>query len=138
MAYNWLREYCKWRRWKYEDEKFMQENGMDESAIAEIRDFDRIAYNSNNRFYKRLNDVGEFYEEVFPDKRQAEITSVEQLIDDVENHKLHSILKETDERTLQIIFMKVQGYSINDISEAVHLSKSSIYHYISKLRNKFK
>ena len=138
MAYNGLKEYYKWRRWKDNDEKTLREHGVDEETIAKIRDFDRITYNSNNRFYRRLNDVGEFYEETIPDKSKDEITSVEQLLQEVENPKMYKILKKASERTLQIILMRVQGYSVKDISEIIHISKASIYERISTLRNKLK
>ena len=138
MAYNGLKEYYKWRRWKDNDEKMLQEHGVDEETIAKIRDFDRITYNSNNRFYKRLNDMGEFYEETIPDTSKDEITSVEQLLQEVENPKMYKILKKASERTLQIILMRVQGYSVKDISEIIHISKASIYERISTLRNKLK
>lgn len=138
MAYNGLKEYYKWRRWKDNDEKMLREHGVDEETIAKIRDFDRITYNSNNRFYKRLNDMGEFYEETIPDTSKDEITSVEQLLQEVENPKMYKILKKASERTLQIILMRVQGYSVKDISEIIHISKASIYERISTLRNKLK
>ena len=138
MAYNGLKEYYKWRRWKDNDEKMLREHGVDEETIAKIRDFDRITYNSDNRFYKRLNDMGEFYEEIIPDKSKDEITSVEQLLQEVENPKMYKILKKASERTLQIILMRVQGYSVKDISEIIHISKASIYERISTLRNKLK
>ena len=138
MAYNGLKEYYKWRRWKDNDEKMLREHGVDEETIAKIRDFDRITYNSNNRFYKRLNDMGEFYEETIPDKSKDEITSVEQLLQEVENPKMYKILKKASERTLQIVLMRVQGYSVKDISEIIHISKASIYERISTLRNKLK
>ena len=138
MAYNGLKEYYKWRRWKDNDEKMLREHGVDEETISKIRDFDRITYNSDNRFYKRLNDIGEFYEEIIPDKSKDEITSVEQLLQEVENPKMYKILKKASERTLQIILMRVQGYSVKDISEIIHISKASIYERISTLRNKLK
>ena len=138
MAYNGLKEYYKWRRWKDNDEKMLREHGVDEETISKIRDFDRITYNSDNRFYKRLNDMGEFYEEIIPDKSKDEITSVEQLLQEVENPKMYKILKKASERTLQIILMRVQGYSVKDISEIIHISKASIYERISTLRNKLK
>ena len=138
MAYNGLKEYYKWRRWKDNDEKMLREHGVDEETIAKIRDFDRITYNSNNRFYKRLNDMGEFYEETIPDTSKDEITSVEQLLQEVENPKMYKILKKASEHTLQIILMRVQGYSVKDISEIIHISKASIYERISTLRNKLK
>lgn len=138
MAYNGLKEYYKWRRWKDNDEKTLRKHGVDEETIAKIRDFDRITYNSDNRFYKRLNDMGEFYEEIIPDKSKDEITSVEQLLQEVENPKMYKILKKASERTLQIILMRVQGYSVKDISEIIHISKASIYERITTLRNKLK
>ena len=138
MAYNGLKEYYKWRRWKDNDEKTLREHGVDEETIAKIREFDRITYNSDNRFYKRLNDMGEFYEETIPDTSKDEITSVEQLLQEVENPKMYKILKKASERTLQIILMRVQGYSVKDISEIIHISKASIYERISTLRNKLK
>lgn len=138
MAYNGLKEYYKWRRWKDNDEKKLREHDVDEETIAKIRDFDRITYNSDNRFYKRLNDMGEFYEETIPDTSKDEITSVEQLLQEVENPKMYKILKKASERTLQIILMRVQGYSVKDISEIIHISKASIYERISTLRNKLK
>jgi len=59
MAYNSLKEYWKWRRAKEAEEKAWRKLGVDENIIAEIHDFDRIAYNSDDRFYKRL--CGERY-----------------------------------------------------------------------------
>ncbi len=85
MAYNSLKSYWIWRRKKEAEEKAWRELGVDKNIIAELRDFDRIAYNSDDRFYKRLNDVGDFYEEIFEDNSQSEITTVEQLLDEVEN-----------------------------------------------------
>lgn len=52
MAYNSLKSYWIWRRKKEAEEKAWRELGVDENIIAEIRDFDRIAYNSDDRFYK--------------------------------------------------------------------------------------
>ena len=58
MAYNGLKEYCKWRRWKDNDEKMLREHGVDEETIAKIRDFDRITYNSDSRFYRIKSSKG--------------------------------------------------------------------------------
>lgn len=110
--------------------------GVDENIIVKIHDFDRIAYNSDDRFYKRLYDVGDFYEEIIEDNSQREITSVEQLLDEVENPVMYKILKKTSERTLQILLMRVRGYSVKDISEILHISKTSVYERIKTVREK--
>ena len=117
MIYNSLKAYWIWRRKKEAEEKEFHTLGASEDFIAEIHDFDRIAYNSDDRFYKRLYDVGDFYEEIVADETPREVTSVEQLLDEVENPAMYKILKKTSERTLQILLMRVRGYSVNDISE---------------------
>ena len=136
MACNSLKEYWKWRRAKEAEEVELRTLGVGENTIAEIHDFDRITFNSNERFYKRLNDVGDFYEEIIPDESQREITSVEQLLDEIENPAMYKILKKASEKTLQIILMRVRGYSVKDISEILHLSKTSIYKRIEVVRKK--
>ena len=136
MVYNSLKSYWIWRRKKEAEEKEWRELGVDENIIAELHDFDRIAYNSDDRFYKRLYNVGDFYEEIIEDKNQREITSVEQLLDEVENPAMYKILKKTSEKTLQIILMRVRGYSVKDITEILHLSKTSVYKRIKNVREK--
>ena len=136
MAYNSLKSYWIWRRKKEAEEKEWRELGVDENIIEELHDFDRIAYNSDDRFYKRLYDVGDFYEEIIEDKSQREITSVEQLLDEVENPAMYKILKKTSEKTLQILLMRVRGYSVKDITEILHLSKTSVYKRIKNVREK--
>lgn len=136
MVYNSLKTYWIWRRKKEAEEKAWRELGVDENIIAELHDFDRIAYNSDDRFYKRLYDVGDFYEEIIADETLREVTSVEQLLDEVENPVMYKILKKTSDRTLQILLMRVRGYSVKDISEILHISKTSVYERIKNVREK--
>ena len=136
MVYNSLKSYWIWRRKKEAEEKEWRELGVDENIIEELHDFDRIAYNSDDRFYKRLYDVGDFYEEIIGDKSQREVTTVEQLLDEVENPAMYKILKKTSEKTLQILLMRVRGYSVKDITEILHLSKTSVYKRIKNVREK--
>ena len=138
MVYNSLKSYWIWRRKKEAEEKAWRELGVDENIIEELHDFDRIAYNSDDRFYKRLYDVGDFYEEIVEDNSQCEITSVEQLLDEIENPAMYKILKKTSERTLQILLMRVREYSVKDISEILHISKTSVYERTKTIRKKLK
>jgi len=136
MIYNSLKSYWIWRRKKEAEEKEFRALGVDENIIAELYDFDRIAYNSDDRFYNRLSDVGGCYVENGEANSQREITTVEQLLDEVENPAMYKILKETSERTLQILLMRVRGYSVKDISEILHISKTSVYQRIKNIREK--
>ncbi|MDE5860109.1 MAG: LuxR C-terminal-related transcriptional regulator [Oscillospiraceae bacterium] len=136
MVYNSLKSYWIWRRKKEAEEKEWRELGVDENIIEELHDFDRIAYNSDDRFYKRLHNVGDFYEEIIEDRNQREVTTVEQLLDEVESPAMYKILKKTSEKTLQILLMRVRGYSVKDITEILHLSKTSVYKRIKNVREK--
>lgn len=64
MAYNHGREERKWRLWKEAEEKILRKYGVDESTIEEIRIYDRAEFNSNRRFYRYMNDVAEYLEEM--------------------------------------------------------------------------
>ncbi|MCM1330755.1 MAG: helix-turn-helix domain-containing protein [Ruminococcus sp.] len=138
MAYNSLKAYRIWRRKKETEEQKFRDIGVDENIIAELHDFDRIAFNSDDRYYKRLCDVGDFYEEIITDESQQEIVSVEQLLDEVENPAMYKILKKANEKTLQIILMRVRGYTVADISKILHISKTAVYDRIKTVREKLK
>ena len=64
MAYNHGKAERRWRLWKEKEEKILRECGVDEETIEEIRTFDREEFNSDRRFYTRLNDVGEYIAEI--------------------------------------------------------------------------
>ena len=57
MAYNHGKEERKWRLWKEAEEKILRAYGVDENIIEEIRIYDRAEFNSDRRFYRRLNDM---------------------------------------------------------------------------------
>lgn len=89
MAYNNGREDRKWRLWKEAEEKVLRECGMDEDTIEQIRIDDRADFNSNRRFYRRLNDVGEYLEEIADIERLTEVNTVADLLNEIESESLH-------------------------------------------------
>ena len=138
MAYNHGREERKWRIWKESEERTMRECGIDESVIEEIRIYDRADFNSNRRFYRWTNDVAEYLEEMADTEPQAEIHSVSDLLDEIENENLYRALLTVDKRTLQIVLLKMQGYSIKEIAPIVHLTTGAIYARLDHLRKKLR
>lgn len=138
MAYNHGREERKWRIWKESEERTMRECGVDESVIEEIRIYDRADFNSNRRFYRWTNDVAEYLEEMADTEPQAEIHSVSDLLDEIENENLYRALLTVDKRTLQIVLLKMQGYSIKEIAPIVHLTTGAIYARLDHLRKKLR
>ncbi|OUP76246.1 RNA polymerase subunit sigma-70 [Anaeromassilibacillus sp. An172] len=138
MAYNHGREERKWHIWKENEEKILRECGVDESTIEEIRTYDRADFNSNRRFYRWTNDVAEYLEEMADRESQAEIHSVDELLDEIENETLYRALLTVDKRTLRILLLKMQGYSIKEIAPLVGLTTGAIYARLDHLRKKLK
>ena len=56
MSYNHGKEEHKWQRWKQAEEKVLRACGMDESTIEQLRLWDRAMFNSDRRFYEKLQD----------------------------------------------------------------------------------
>jgi len=138
MAYNHGREERKWRIWKEVEEKILSKHGVDESTIDEIRTYDRAEFNSNRRFYRWTSDFGEYLERMAEVEQQIEIHSVADLLNEIENENLHRVLLTVDKRTLQIVLLKMQGYSTKEIAPIVHLTTGAIYARLDHLRKKLK
>lgn len=127
MAYNHGREERKWRIWKEAEEKVLRKSGVDEDTIEKIRIYDRADFNATRRFYRYLNDVGEYLDGMADAEQPAEIYSVTDLLDEIENESLYRALLTVDKRTLQIVLLKMQGYSTKEIAPLVGLTTGAIY-----------
>ncbi len=133
-----LREERKWRIWKEAEEKILRECGIDEAVIEQIRTDDRADFNSNRRFYRWASDFGEYLEGIADREKQAEVRSVSDLLDEIESENLYLALITVDRRTLQIVLLKMQGYSTKEIAPLVHLTAGAIYARMQHLRKKLK
>ena len=138
MAYNHGKEERKWRLWKEAEEKILRESGVDENIIEEIRIYDRAEFNSDRRFYRRLNDIEEYIEKVADNGLNTEIKTVSALLDEVENEHLYAALLKVDKHTLEIVLLKMQGYSTKEIAPLVHLTTGAIYARLDHLRKKLR
>ena len=138
MAYNHGREDRKWRIWKEAEEKLLRECGIDEVTIEQIRTDDRADFNSNRRFYRWSSDFGEYLEGMADREKQAEVRSVSDLLDEIESETLYLALITVDKRTLQIVLLKMQGYSTKEIAAVVKLSTKSVYRRMERLRSRLK
>ena len=138
MAYNHGREERKWRIWKEAEEQVLRECGVDEATIEQIRIDDRADFNSNRRFYRWTNDIGEYLEGMADREQSAEVKTVADLLDEIEDENLYRALFTVDKRTLQIVLLKMQGYSTKEISPIVHLTTGAIYARLDHLRKKLR
>ena len=138
MAYNNGREDRKWRIWKEAEEKILREHGVDETTTPQIRIDDRADFNSNRRFYHWSSNFGEYLEGMADREKQAEVMTVADLLDEIENETLYRALLTVDRRTLQIVLLKMQGYSTKEIAPLVHLTAGAVYARLNHLRKKLR
>ena len=138
MSYNHGKEERRWKRWKLAEEKVLRACSMDENTIEQLRLWDRAMFNSDRRFYEKLQDTGTYLDSVARSEAKTEIYTVEALLNDIENVELLKTLMTVDKLTLQITLLKMNGYSTNEIAILVHLSTDAIYKRIAVLKKKLK
>ena len=138
MSYNHGKEERKWRLWKEAEEKKLRELGVDEDTIEQLRIADRAEFNSDRRYYTHQQEAGTYLETLAENEQRIEVWSVRDLLDEIENENLYQALLTVDKRTLQIVLLKMQGYSTKEIAALVCLTTGAIYARLDHLRKKLK
>ena len=138
MAYNKAREEKKWRLWKEAEEKQLRSLGVSENDIEKLRVHDWAIFNSDRRYYQRMQETGTYLEEVAADMTQPEIKMVEDFLDNIENQQLYQVLIKVDRLTLQAILLQIQGYSIAEIAAILGMKEDTVYKRLGRLKQKIK
>ena len=71
-------------------------------------------------------------------EQNTEVKTVTDLLDEVEDETLYRALLMVDRHTLQIILLKMQGYSAKEIVLIVGLTTGAIYARLDHLRKKLR
>ena len=138
MSFNYGREEKKWRLWKEAEEKQLRNLGVSEDTIEQLHNHDWAVFNSDRRYYRRLQDAGTYLEEFAEETVQPEVRTVEDFLDSIENQHLYHVLIKTDRLTLQIVVMKMQGYSTHEIAPRLNITEKAIYRRMDRLKEKIK
>ena len=85
-----------------------------------------------------MKEAGTYLEEFAEDTAQPEVKTVEDFLDSIENQHLYHVLIKVDRLTLQIIVMKMQGYSTHDIASLLGMTEQAIYKRVNRLKEKIK
>ena len=138
MAYNKAKEEKKWRLWKEAEEKQLRNLGVNEDDIEKLHIHDWAIFNSDRRYYQRVQETGTYLDELAEDTTQPEVKTVEDFLDSIENQCLYQILIKVDRLTLQIALMKIQGYSTREIAVYLDITEKAVYRRMDRLKEKLK
>ena len=123
---------------KEAEEKQLRKLGVDESTIETLRTHDWAIFNSDRRYYQRMQEAGTYLDGVADDTQQPEIKTVEDFLNSIENQQLYQILIKVDKLTLQIALLKIQGYSTREIAHSLNITEKAIYRRMDRLKEKLK
>ena len=138
MAYNHGKEERRWRIWKDSEEVTLRKCGVDENTIEQIRAYDREIFNSDRRFYQRLQETDTYLDTVAESEQHIEVKTVDDLLNEIENEKLYQALLTVDRCTMQIVLLKMKGYTTKEIAAIVGLTTGAVYSRLEYLRKKLK
>lgn len=136
MAYNHRRAEIEWLNWKEKEEKQRRELGVDEDTIQRLHTYDWQQFNKERQYQQRWRDELEEIEQ--QEERLPPVRTMEDLLDEIGNEQLFDILRKADKLTLEILLMRMEGYSDSEIAHMMDLDKYAVSMRIYRLRKKLK
>ena len=138
MGFNYSEEYEKWLKWKKEEEELLRSLEVPENVIEELRAYDWSEFNRKRSILSKQFPTKEIFFVLSPVYDQRDVKDVDDLLDEIKNENLYGILSNTDKETLNIVLLKMFGYSISEISKMTGIPRSTIYYRIHLLKKKKK
>ena len=138
MSYNYRKEYAKWKRWKEQEERILKQMNMPKNKINELREFDWAQFNDERRFTRKQNITNDQYFALIPVNDKKEFKNINDILDSIEDEALYEYLKDEEPVLLTVILLKIQGFSIKEISKLINLPISTIYRKIEKIKRNFR
>ena len=138
MAYNKAKAEREWLRWKEAEEKKLRELGVDEETIQRLHTYDWAQFNTERQYLQRQVEWSPYIDLISAQDLELPVEDTESLLDSIEDIELFSLLHNVDKLTLEILFMKMDGYGSKEISEKTGLSVNAIDLRIFKLKKKLK
>lgn len=138
MSYNYRKEYAKWKRWKEQEERILKQMNMSKNKINELREFDWAQFNDERRFTRKQNITNDQYFALIPVNDKKEFKNINDILDSIEDEALYEYLKDEEPVLLTVILLKIQGFSIKEISKVINIPISTIYRKIEKIKRNFR
>ena len=138
MAYNKARAEKEWLKWKEAEEKKLRELGVDEDTIQRLHTYDWAQFKSERRFLERWEEWSPDVEWIGAKDVELPSETADNLLDSIEDSQLFHALQSADKSTLQIILLKLEGYSSREIADQAGLSVNAVNLRLFKLKKKLK
>jgi len=136
MAYWKAKEEQIWKRKKAAEEQQLRDLGMDEGNIKALHTHDWEEFKSERRYNERRADDSHLT--TVPASDNEELSCAEQLLDYIESPDLHGVLLHLDEASVKIIYLKMSGFSVQEISAQLHLTSKAVYRRLDRIKEKLK
>ncbi|MCD7895032.1 MAG: sigma-70 family RNA polymerase sigma factor [Erysipelotrichaceae bacterium] len=120
------------------EEEKLRENGMDEESIKLLREFDWKMFNAD-RVYNERQYVNSNLIENAVSTIEPVANNLDDLLMQLNDEELFTIMNKIDHKlTMQIIYLKICGYSGKEIAQQLGMSVDSVYYYLKSARKKLK
>ena len=138
MAYNKAKAEKEWLRWKEAEEKKLRELGVDEETIQRLHTYDWAQFNKERQYLQRQVEWSPYVDWVSAQDLELPVEDTKSLLDSIEDMELFSLLHTVDKLILEILFMKMDGYSSKEIASAFGMDEYAVNMRIYRLRKKIK
>ena len=113
MTFHKAKEESKWKQWKEQEERILRKSGVSEEVIQRLRELDWQDFNAERRFWEHFSSNQEELYTRELEEPSSVVLNIQQLLDSVENEQLLQVLLESDKKTLQILLLKMCGFSVH-------------------------
>ena len=139
MAFNKAKAERNWKLWKEAEEVKLRQLGMDEESIKKLRQMDWEDFKEERRYQEHLAESkGELEHQEAKETYPMVVLNIRQLFDSVEDERILHILLEADKTTLQILLLKMWGFSVKEIASFMDMPEKTVYTKIERLKRKIK
>lgn len=137
MGYNKARAEKRWLTWKNQEESQLRALGVDEDTIQRLHSYDWQVFKRERAYQERhvempLND------EAYNPEMELPVHDPQSLIDSVDSPELLELLRGSNEITLQILLLKMDGYKSQEIADRLGLTVRAVDQRMLRFKQKIK
>ena len=134
MGYNKAKAEKEWLAWKNAEEEQLRELGVDEDTIQRLHTYDWEVFKEERRFRENTEQWPEGLDLPIVDEPVSSSRNVQNLLSNVEDEKLLQLLRKTDKLTLEMLFMKISGFSAEEICRRFNVTPYVYYNRIKRFK----